>query len=1293
MTRRYRNWIAVILITLVCVTLTTAISGQSPAPKPPSLYEQFVDPPKIYSPMPFWFWNGRLDPAEVQAEVRRMMDQHVYGAFLHARDGLLTPYLSEDWFAAFGAGLEEAKRVGFYFNFVDEYDWPSGEVRNIWMSGNHQSEVLARNPKFHMRSLAYKEQIVHGPQPVSLPKVSDLQSVVAVRWLGGGRVDPKSLRSLALPADGAPVEWTAPDGDWIVMEFYLEESMGLDGGVVDLMNPDAMKLYFDLSYGEYYRRFAPYFGSTIRFSFSDHEGDFGFRIGWTPVLYDSFAARNGYDLRSVLPLLVYDGGGESRDVRKDYLATVTSLYQNSYWNGITAAANKLGIARSGHAWEETLQTGAIFEGSLFALERGLNPVGVDSLGDFGRQPLNFKVAQSVADFERRRFACENQGVQGTDSYLDMQGLRKPTNSIGAWGVNLFIPHAFDYDVKRANYAPDWLHQPYWPYFHNYADYVRRISFMNSEDSHHATGVLLYYPMLSVWAESNPKFNHDTDYQRLAEPQYWRNRTVLINDYYTRMILRLAERQWDYNIADDFYFEQARVEGNELVIGPQRFRTIVLPPITTISPATLVKILEFYRAGGTVIGIRMLPSAVEETEKNAAVIQSGVDELFGTNAARTAESFTANHNASGGTAYYVSESVESLVDLLDAHATKDVRVISGSPDHFFAQHREKSGLSYYWFVNDSDRPRSVVVELSAAGVPEKWDALTGQRSAIPHATRSAVTPGATAATTEVRLDFAPWDAYYVVFRAPDSAVPAPPSLLVDSSTSDVQVISQSAGSIVVRASAPGSAKNISVEMSAAGKTYSGASAVEPLAPIAIADPWNFRVEPDRVSVPYAKVFDAPSQHSKNLEYMQPKFDDSGWSSAWLSEAQNTIRTWNVIGPFPNPQDAGFATVYPPEEKFDPDAHYAGADNQLVQWQRYYGDEPYLSKNVIVMETSGGHNDDDSPVVDFTRAFSLADKPWVSAYALTYLYSPVDQPAVLVVAADNWAKIWLDRKLVFAQLRHPFWYETNDNWADRIPVNLHKGWNEVLVKAGVGRGAATGQFGFTFRVADDHGKTVANVVSSLSPGSTPSQRPPSDARRYYRVEIPPGTVAVIPPDLPGGFSILVNGQKLDAANGQPMAYEKLLRPERNILVLESSVNDRLSSPLEFVTGVTPFALESLTKTGLANFSGTAIYDTSFTVPPALAGKRLFLDLGRVSSVAEVTVNGRAAGTLIWDPYRLEITDFVHEGQNRVVVRVTNTEANARAVGSTHNILANIDLSGMAGPVTLVPYVTETLTLHPK
>jgi hypothetical protein len=60
------------------------------------LYSEFLNPSREYSAMPFWFWNGKMEGPKIQEEIRQMVDQHVYGAFLHARDGLETPYHSEE---------------------------------------------------------------------------------------------------------------------------------------------------------------------------------------------------------------------------------------------------------------------------------------------------------------------------------------------------------------------------------------------------------------------------------------------------------------------------------------------------------------------------------------------------------------------------------------------------------------------------------------------------------------------------------------------------------------------------------------------------------------------------------------------------------------------------------------------------------------------------------------------------------------------------------------------------------------------------------------------------------------------------------------------------------------------------------------------------------------------------------------------------------------------------------------------------------------------------------------------
>jgi hypothetical protein len=49
-----------------------------------------------------------------------------------------------------------------------------------------------------------------------------------------------------------------------------------------------------------------------------------------------------------------------------------------------------------------------------------------------------------------------------------------------------------------------------------------------------------------------------------------------------------------------------------------------------------------------------------------------------------------------------------------------------------------------------------------------------------------------------------------------------------------------------------------------------------------------------------------------------------------------------------------------------------------------------------------------------------------------------------------------------------------------------------------------------------------------------------------------------------------------------------------ILIASDNDPLVAPIQFVSGETDFVLKPWTKTGLANFSGTAVYEKHFTLP---------------------------------------------------------------------------------------------------
>ena len=80
------------------------------------------------------------------------------------------------------------------------------------------------------------------------------------------------------------------------------------------------------------------------------------------------------------------------------------------------------------------------------------------------------------------------------------------------------------------------------------------------------------------------------------------------------------------------------------------------------------------------------------------------------------------------------------------------------------------------------------------------------------------------------------------------------------------------------------------------------------------------------------------------------------------------------------------------------------------------------------------------------------------------------------------------------------------------------------------------------------------------------------------------------------------------------------------------------------------------GIRAFSGIATYRKTFEVPAALASKpRLFLQLGDLAEIAEVTLNGKRLGVVWLPPFRIEISGAVRAGRNRLEIRVANLWAN--------------------------------------
>jgi hypothetical protein len=102
-------------------------------------------------------------------------------------------------------------------------------------------------------------------------------------------------------------------------------------------------------------------------------------------------------------------------------------------------------------------------------------------------------------------------------------------------------------------------------------------------------------------------------------------------------------------------------------------------------------------------------------------------------------------------------------------------------------------------------------------------------------------------------------------------------------------------------------------------------------------------------------------------------------------------------------------------------------------------------------------------------------------------------------------------------------------------------------------------------------------------------------------------------------------------------------------------------ESVTLPQLISLHKHPEAGVKYFSGTATYSKNFSVPAGAtgSGKRLFLDLGQVEVIADVTLNGKNLGILWKPPFRIDITEAAKAGENKLEVQVTNLWPN-RLIG---------------------------------
>lgn len=379
---------------------------------------------KKYRAIPFWSWNDKLDVAETRRQVAMMDEAGIGGFFMHARGGLLTEYMSEEWFLNVEAAIDEARGRGMHPWAYDENGWPSGfgdgKVTNLGI--DYHQKILMRAPA--------------GDTP---------------------------REHSILVKDG--------------YEYYLD----VNPYYVDVMDKRVVAKFIEVVYEEYYKRL----GNSFEGFFTDEPQIFRMPGGfpWSYILPDAFRAEYGYDLVENLDAL-FSECERTNKVRIDLWRLVTRLFDEAFMKQVGDWCRSHGYGFTGHLMmEDTLLMQIRASGAAMPHYEHFTIPGIDWLGRHTDERLTaMQLGSAAAQNGQRQILTETFALCGHN--VSMQELRGILENQMVRGINLLCTHLEGYTNKgkrKRDYPPAlFFQQPWWDDARAFFDSMSRVGMLLAE---------------------------------------------------------------------------------------------------------------------------------------------------------------------------------------------------------------------------------------------------------------------------------------------------------------------------------------------------------------------------------------------------------------------------------------------------------------------------------------------------------------------------------------------------------------------------------------------------------------------------------------------------------------------------------------------------------------------------------------------------------------------------------------------------------------------------------------------
>lgn len=524
-----------------------------------------------YAPVPFWSWNNKIEEKEAVRQIREMKKVGFGGFVIHARQGLKTEYLGEEWFSVIGACINEAVKLGMTVWFYDEFGYPSGFV-----GGALLEDVNNRAPY-----LEYAETDEFD--------------------------------------DNAHVVYGLEDGNYVRLKKndgyagkYYNVYLRRSPSEVDILDPAVVKQFINKTYDEYYKRFKEYFGNTVRGFFTDEPQYYRYSTPTTNVIEKEFKSAYNEDVNDGL-IYLFRSDESAYPFREKYYTLMNRLYTNHYYKALYEWCEAHDCELTGHSVEEPHLFSQMWGGAgcMPSYEYCQVP-GIDHLCRTTDGVLDAVQVESVAaQFNKKQVMTESFACCGFDAnprilkYLaDFQYLN---------GVNYTVVHLMNYSIQGQgirDFPPTFSpHAAWWNEFKYFNKYLTELGYIFSETERKAD-VLVIHGMSDVYLT----YDRHKDLESVKET----------DAKFFGFSNMLAEERVEYHFGDEWILERhGRIEDKKAVIGNRRYKYVVLPDLKNISASTYDFLKEYVKAGGKLCVVGKFPAYIGGEKRTADKIKGNV----------------------------------------------------------------------------------------------------------------------------------------------------------------------------------------------------------------------------------------------------------------------------------------------------------------------------------------------------------------------------------------------------------------------------------------------------------------------------------------------------------------------------------------------------------------------------------------------------------------------------------------------------------------------------------------------